>query len=48
MQGMLQTTWVGATRFIKGYFGEDTTDTRVMEAVNCFRELFREMRNSTR
>jgi len=43
-QGMLHTTWYGITRFAKGYFGEDTSDTRVMESVNCFRELFRELR----
>lgn len=42
--GMLQTTWCGFGRFARGYFGEDTSDTRVMEAVNCFRELFRELR----
>jgi len=44
MLGMLQTTWYGFGRFAKGYFGEDTSDTKVMEAVNCFRELFRELR----
>ncbi len=44
MLGALQTTWCGLGRFVKGYFGEDTSDTRVMEAVNCFRELFRELR----
>jgi len=46
MLGMLQTTWCGFGRFAKGYFGQDTTDTRVMEAVNCFRELFRELRRA--
>ena len=44
MLGMLQTTWCGLGRFAKGYFGEDTSDARAMEAVNCFRELFRELR----
>jgi hypothetical protein len=46
MLGMLQTTWCGFGRFAKGYFGQDTGDTRVMEAVNCFRELFRELRGT--
>jgi len=44
MLGMLHTTWCGMARFVKGYFGEDTTETRVMESVNSFRELFRELR----
>lgn len=44
MQGMLQTTWCGFSKFARAYFGEDTSDTRAMEAVNCFRELFRELR----
>ena len=44
MLGMLQTSWVGFGRFAKGYFGEDTSDARAMEAVYCFRELFRELR----
>ncbi len=46
MLGVLHTTWCGFARFAKGYFGEDTTDTRVMESVNTFRELFRELRRS--
>ncbi|MBI4876157.1 MAG: family 20 glycosylhydrolase [Acidobacteria bacterium] len=44
MLGMLQTTWCGFARFARGYFRENTTETNVMEAVNCFRELFRELR----
>ncbi|MBI1896165.1 MAG: family 20 glycosylhydrolase [Acidobacteria bacterium] len=43
--GMVQTTWAGFGKFAKGYFREDTTDARAMESVNCFRELFRELRN---
>jgi hypothetical protein len=42
--GMLQTTWCGFGRFARGYFGEDTSQAAVMESVNCFRELFRELR----
>lgn len=46
--GILQTTWCGFGKFARAYFGEDTSDTRVMESVNCFRELFRELRQATR
>jgi hypothetical protein len=44
MQGMLQTTWCGFGRFARAYFGEEKTHSQAMEAVNCFRELFRELR----
>lgn len=43
--GMLQTTWVGFGPFVRAYFNEDQTPrAQVAEAVQCFRELFREMR----
>ncbi len=48
MLGILQTTWVGAAHFLKAYFGEDTTDSRAMEAANCFRESFRELRRGNK
>jgi len=44
MQGMLQTTWCGAGAFIRAYFGEDSSNRQALEAVQCFRELFRELR----
>lgn len=45
MLGMLQTTWVGFGPFVRAYFNEDTTPrAQVVEAVLCFRELFRELR----
>jgi len=44
MLGMLQTTWCGFGRFARTYFGQDKSETNVLEAVNCFRELFRELR----
>jgi hypothetical protein len=44
MQGVLQTTWGGFGPFAKAYFGETTANSRVLEAVSCFRALFRELR----
>jgi len=44
MQGVLQTTWGGFASFAKAYFGEEAGNSRVMEAVTCFRALFRELR----
>lgn len=44
MLGMLQTTWCGAGSFARAYFGEPPANPRVGEAVNCFKELFREIR----
>lgn len=45
MLGMLQTTWVGFGPFARAYFGEDATPrAQVAESVQCFKELFREMR----
>jgi hypothetical protein len=43
MLGMLQTTWCGMGAFVKAYNGE-AADARVLEAVRCFRELFRQIR----
>jgi hypothetical protein len=45
MQGVLQTTWGGFASFAKAYFGEETGNSRVVEAVTCFRALFRELRS---
>jgi hypothetical protein len=43
--GMLQTTWVGFGPFARAYFKEgDAPRTDVLEALNCFRELYRELR----
>ena len=44
MQGVLQTTWGGFGAFAKAYFGETPANSRVLEAVSCFRALFRELR----
>jgi hypothetical protein len=45
MLGMLQTTWVGFGPFVHAYFKEgDAPRTDVVEALQCFRELFRELR----
>lgn len=43
--GMLQTTWTGFGPFVRAYFKEgDAPGTDVVESVQCFRELFRELR----
>jgi hypothetical protein len=44
MLGMLQTTWCGFGPFARAYFGDDVTNRNALEAANCFRELFRELR----
>ena len=45
MLGMLQTTWVGFGPFVQAYFKEDKSPRpEVVESVQCFRELFRELR----
>lgn len=47
MLGMLQTTWVGFGPFVRAYFQEgDPPRAEVVEAVQCFRELFRELRST--
>jgi hypothetical protein len=48
-QGMLQTTWSGMTPFARAYFGEAPpagarVSDQVVEALACFRTLFRELR----
>ena len=50
MQGMLQTTWTGMAPFAKAYFGELPSGSgdsarNTMEALMCFRTLFRELRS---
>lgn len=42
--GVLQTTWIGAGPFIKAYFGDKSAPPNAVEAVLCFKELFRELR----
>jgi hypothetical protein len=43
--GMLQTTWVGFGPFVRAYFKQgDAPRAEVVEALLCFRELFRELR----
>jgi hypothetical protein len=32
--------------FVKAYFGEGPVDSKVLESVICFRELFRELRSA--
>jgi len=45
MLGMLQTTWTGFGPFVRAYFKEgDPPRAEAIEAVQCFRELFRELR----
>jgi hypothetical protein len=44
MQGVLQTTWTGIGAFARAYFGEQPASGSALEAVICFRALFRELR----
>ena len=45
MLGMMQTTWVGFAPFVRAYFNEgDAPRAQVVEALQCFRDLFRELR----
>jgi hypothetical protein len=47
MLGMLQTTWVGLRPFAQAYFKEgDPPRVEAIESVQCFRELFRELRRT--
>lgn len=46
MAGVLATTWCGMGPFMRGYYGQAGVEPRVMEAVNTFRELFREIRKT--
>ncbi|HYK89161.1 MAG TPA: family 20 glycosylhydrolase [Acidobacteriota bacterium] len=46
MLGVLQTTWCPLGPFAKAYFREGPADPRVVEALVCFKELFREIRNA--
>jgi len=44
MLGVLQTTWCDLGAFITAYYGEGSASSSVVEAVQCFRELFEELR----
>jgi len=49
MQGVLQTTWSGMAPFARAYFGEAPpagapVSDQIVEALACFRTLFRELR----
>ena len=46
MQGVLQTTWCDMGDFIRAYYGDDTSKTEALEAANCFKALFRTIRES--
>jgi hypothetical protein len=46
MLGVLQTTWCGFGPFAKAYFDDGPADARALEAVVCFKELFRDIRNA--
>jgi hypothetical protein len=49
MLGMLQTTWVGFGPFVNAYYKQgDSPRAEVAESVQCFRELFRELRAGNR
>lgn len=44
MLGVLQTTWGSMGAFMKAYYGETPADPHMQEAANCFRELFKALR----
>lgn len=44
VQGVLQTTWCGMGPFIRAYYSEGQENPRVVEAVQCFRDLFAQIR----
>ena len=44
MIGVVQTTWVGFGPFARAYFGDKTAPTQVVEVIDCFKELFRDLR----
>jgi hypothetical protein len=48
MQGVLQTTWTGIAQFARAYFNDPgaNADASTIEAVACFRALFRELRSA--
>ena len=47
MLGVLQTTWVGFGPFVQAYYRQgDSSRPEVVEASQCFRELFRELRTA--
>jgi len=46
MQGVLETTWCDMGDFIRAYYGDDTSKTEALEAANCFKALFRAIRDS--
>lgn len=45
MLGILQTTWTAPAAFIGAYFGDPAADPHTTEAVQCFKQVFAEMRN---
>ena len=45
-RGVVQTTWCGMGQFVATYSGQGPADPHVVEAVACFKELFRQIRNA--
>jgi hypothetical protein len=44
--GVVQTTWCGMGPFVMTYSGKGPTDPHILEAVACFKELYRQIRNA--
>ena len=44
--GVVQTTWCDFGPFVTTYFGEGPNDPHILEAVACFKELYRQIRNA--
>jgi hypothetical protein len=42
--GLLQTTWIDLGDFVKAYYGQASTSADAVKAAECFKALFREIR----
>jgi glycosyl hydrolase family 20 len=42
--GMLQTTWIGSGEFVQAYYGQAPASADAVRAAECFKALFREIR----
>jgi hypothetical protein len=45
-RGVVQTTWCEMGPFVATYSGKGPVDPHILEAVACFRELYRQIRNA--
>lgn len=45
--GVLETTWCGAEAFVRAYYGDKTQGRTAEQACQCFKDLFKAVREST-